>query len=108
MAVTDSDESLFKLLAEANPRFTPYAHYVKEADCLHFYARDVEMVGVRIDEVLTVFEGLKDREFAGCLIKGVRRLLREVTGPRWIEVYPSERTFQFPTSGATLVLLARE
>jgi hypothetical protein len=60
--------------------------YIPSGDSVHFYTRNVPTVAVRIDEWCTIFEGVDDGEFAGCALKGVRKLLDRFKGTVGVEI----------------------
>ena len=96
------DRSLDDLLKNPGERcaFSPYTHYTRDGDCLHIYVSETEAIRRRVDDVLTVYESRKDGEFVGCLIKGVRRLLRDAEGGWGINIFKGEKL------KASVVLLA--
>ena len=67
------------LLRDARPQFQPGALYSSDADTLHIFIGEDESVAVRMDDVLTVYESRVDRRVTGILLKGVRRLMGEVS-----------------------------
>jgi len=80
-------ETLDTFLTDAAPVFEPYSVYIKDADCLHFYTRDVETVARRVDDVMTVYESRHDGHFAGCLVRGVKALVEQYAGQWGCQVY---------------------
>lgn len=68
---------LLRFVREAKPKFIPRFEYDGESDCLFAYLRDVDYIRRRVDKVVTVYEAEDDGEMAGCVIKGVRKLLAE-------------------------------
>lgn len=68
------------LLRNANPQFRPWMHYHQEADCLEIHVRPGPTIRRRVDNVMTVYETMHDGEFGGCLLKGVRVLLKQQGG----------------------------
>ncbi len=78
-------DDLMRFVREAQPKFEVRLDYDADSDCLFAYMRDVEYFGRRVDDIVTIYEGVEDREMCGCVIKGVRSLLKK-WGPFGIDL----------------------
>lgn len=59
--------------------FEPLAYYDRDGDCIEFLVANDSYRAERVDDRLTVYYSRETGEIIGSLIKGVRRLLREIT-----------------------------
>lgn len=59
--------------------FEPQVFYDQDGDCIEFLATNEPFRRERIDALLTVFYGRETGEITGSLIKGIRRLVRDIT-----------------------------
>lgn len=59
--------------------FEPVAYYDHDGDCIEFLISDDSYRAERVDDRLTVYYSRETGEIIGSLIKGVRRLLREIS-----------------------------
>ncbi len=56
-------------------KFVSTPHYIPSGDYLTFYLRDERCYAERVDDILTVYRSIVGRDFVGCEIKGVQRIL---------------------------------
>lgn len=74
--MTTTDDFL-RDIQKARRDFSPHLKYDPDSDCLFAYLRDVPFNRRRVNDIVNVYESIEDKEMAGCLIKGVRKLLEK-------------------------------
>src|SRR5436305_10527307 len=66
--------------------FNPRPYYCKTGDFLTYYFKNDECFAERLDDTLTVYLSMQDREFVGFKLKGVEHL-RRVLGDFQFQVF---------------------
>jgi hypothetical protein len=69
-------ENLMQYLeGKTSQGFTRRPYYSPDGDFLVYYVHPDEAIAERVDDLLTVYRSMETREFVGCKIKGIRRLV---------------------------------
>lgn len=79
--ITDSDNFMAELENAFGPpqEFQPTATYIPDGDCIEFVARPGRYRAQRLDDLVTVYINEDSDEIVGSLIKGVRKLCRQLS-----------------------------
>ncbi len=79
--IQNGDDFMTEMEARFGPpqEFQPTATYIPAGDCIEFVARPGRYHAQRLDDLVTVYLSEENGEIVGSLIKGVRKLCRQLT-----------------------------
>jgi hypothetical protein len=83
--IQGSDEFLAEMEASFGPaqEFQPTVTYIRDGDCIEFFARPGSYYAERLDDLVTVYLSRQNGEIVGSVIKGVSTFCKKM-----LERYP--------------------
>lgn len=69
-------KKVMEICKDAKPEF-PFAYFDPDGDCIEVLVGADPFYSERIDDLITVYYSEIDKEIIGCLIKGVKRILKK-------------------------------
>ena len=73
-----AQELMEYLEGRSTKQFAPVPHYFPDGDFVTFYTSDERCYAERVDQLLTVYYSVSNKQMIGCKIKGVCKLLATV------------------------------
>ena len=79
--IKNGEEFLAEMESRFGPAqaFQPTATYIADGDCIEFIGRPGRYYAERLDDLVTVYLSEDDHEISGSLIKGVKKLCKQLT-----------------------------